>query len=256
MPHNYTKLEVAEVIDDFLNGRGGPYDFDDFCTFTITDPELDKIRERCADLQEEFPPEKPGQYCGSKGMDVLRVYVSQLRQQVRDEEARLVAPIKAPIIVAGGGVEVFGTLSDAITYIEPWDTEDTSPAYDSEGRLLRFFMSSELEEKGPPARRQVPSWMPAVIRPFAQRRLDRQQRFAEKFLGDLKITRVEALEQEPTHQREVHDALVQWLDSVYLSQYKRKKIDPPVSEEELSREPLEQLVSRVLEPDVKPWLTR
>ncbi len=78
-PHNLTKEDVADEIEAFLNGAGGAYDWSDFCTFTIADPELDKIRARCAQLDIEFPPEKSGEYCGSEGIRVLRSYVEYLR---------------------------------------------------------------------------------------------------------------------------------------------------------------------------------
>lgn len=78
-PHNLTKKEVADEIQSFLDGTGGAQDWSDFCTFSIVDPELDKIRARCAQLGEEFPPEQPGEYCGSAGREVLRRYVTQLR---------------------------------------------------------------------------------------------------------------------------------------------------------------------------------
>jgi hypothetical protein len=256
MPHNYTKQEVAGVLDDFLNGGGGPYDFDDFCTFTIADPELDKIRERCAGLGEEFPPEKPGQYCGSEGMDVMRGYISYLRQQPREEDAQLMAPIKEPIIVVCDEVLVFETLSHATTYIEPWDAEDCPAAYDSEGRLLRVFQSSKLEEQEPPAKRQIPFWMPAIVRPYAERYLDRQQRLARKELAAFKMTKIEAQEREPTHEGELRTVLIDWLARVYRSLYEHREIKALVLKEELAREPLERLVTRVLEPSVRRYLTK
>ncbi|HLL60586.1 MAG TPA: hypothetical protein VK338_02625 [Candidatus Nitrosocosmicus sp.] len=79
-PIHYSKEEVAEILDNFLNGKGDPYDFDDFCTFPIVDPELDKIRKRCAGLREEFPPEHKHQYCGPEGTKVMENYLKQLRE--------------------------------------------------------------------------------------------------------------------------------------------------------------------------------
>jgi hypothetical protein len=78
-PHNLSKEDVADEIEAFLNGTCGDYAWSDFCTFTVADPELDKIRARCAQLDEEFPPEKLGEYCGSEGISVLRGYVEYLR---------------------------------------------------------------------------------------------------------------------------------------------------------------------------------
>ena len=36
-PSPLTRSEAAEVIENFLEGRGGPYDWDDFCTFPIVE---------------------------------------------------------------------------------------------------------------------------------------------------------------------------------------------------------------------------
>ncbi len=78
-PHNLSREEVADEIEAFLNGSGGAHDWSDFCTFTISDPELDKIRARCAQLREEFPPDPSGGYCNEEGLVVLREYVKFLR---------------------------------------------------------------------------------------------------------------------------------------------------------------------------------
>jgi hypothetical protein len=79
-PHKLTKDEVADEIEAFLEGRGGTGDWDDFCTFTIADPELDRIRARCARLGEEFPPHAwMGGYCNEEGLKVLQEYVVYLR---------------------------------------------------------------------------------------------------------------------------------------------------------------------------------
>ncbi len=78
-PHDLTKEEVANEIESFLSGTGGAFDWDEFCTFTLADPDLDKIRARCARLDQEFPPGSSGGYCNEEGMKVLRGYLEQLR---------------------------------------------------------------------------------------------------------------------------------------------------------------------------------
>jgi hypothetical protein len=79
-PHHLTKEEVADEIEAFLNGAGGAFNWDDFCTFTLSDPELDKIRARCAQLDKEFPPDVSGRYCNEEGLKVLSGYVEYLRR--------------------------------------------------------------------------------------------------------------------------------------------------------------------------------
>jgi len=79
-PPRLTQLQVADAIESFILGTGGPWDWDDFISVPIRDVELDAIRERCARLDSEFPPERPGQFCGRAGMAVLRGYVDELRR--------------------------------------------------------------------------------------------------------------------------------------------------------------------------------
>lgn len=79
-PVTYTNEEVADIIQAFLDGKGGPYDWDDFCTHFIPDPELDEIRLRCLGLNHEFPPGEAGGYCGPDGIEVLEGFVKQLRK--------------------------------------------------------------------------------------------------------------------------------------------------------------------------------
>ena len=39
-----TPEQVADYIENFLDGKGGPWDWDDFISFAINDPYLDQIR--------------------------------------------------------------------------------------------------------------------------------------------------------------------------------------------------------------------
>ena len=75
-----TRSEVATIIESFLSGDCGPWDWDDFISVPIGDPELDLIRERCAQLDSEFPPNATNEYCGEVGNQVLRRYVEELRR--------------------------------------------------------------------------------------------------------------------------------------------------------------------------------
>lgn len=75
-----TKAEVARIIETFVNGQGSPWDWDEFVSVPINDPYLDTIRECCARLDEEFPPNQPGQYCGPAGLEIMKRYVAELRR--------------------------------------------------------------------------------------------------------------------------------------------------------------------------------
>jgi hypothetical protein len=72
----YTKSEVAEIIEQFLGGTDGPWDWDDFTSIRIADPELEAIRVRCVELHDSTIS---GQYCGPEGLAEMRRMVDQLR---------------------------------------------------------------------------------------------------------------------------------------------------------------------------------
>lgn len=72
--------DVALVIDHFVMGESGEWDWDDFISAPIDDPRLDSIRERCARLDEEFRPTRSDAYCGDEGLEVLRQFVRELRR--------------------------------------------------------------------------------------------------------------------------------------------------------------------------------
>jgi hypothetical protein len=75
-----TQKEIAQVIEDFLSGKGGRWDWDDFTSIRINDtPELDAIRIRCATLPDSHPPDRPGCYCNDEGIRVLESILNDLR---------------------------------------------------------------------------------------------------------------------------------------------------------------------------------
>jgi hypothetical protein len=75
-----SKLEVAQILQDFLDGTGQPYAWDDFTLGTsFEDSYLDRIRVRCLGLSEEFPPTEPRHYCGEQGFEVIRAYIRELK---------------------------------------------------------------------------------------------------------------------------------------------------------------------------------
>ena len=83
-----TKTEVAKCLEDFLRGRGGGWDWDDFLSIRIKDPAIERIRLRCASLPESYPPESPGQYCNQEGLAVLRSLLADLREWPADSARR------------------------------------------------------------------------------------------------------------------------------------------------------------------------
>lgn len=74
-----TPLEIADIIDRFVQGKTTKWEWDDFISCPISDPSLDKIRLRCANLYVEYPPQKAGEYCNERGVQVLNEFVLHLR---------------------------------------------------------------------------------------------------------------------------------------------------------------------------------
>lgn len=62
--------EVVKYLQDFIEGTGDDWDWDDFTSIQIDDPQLEAIRIRAANI--EFP------VC-EKGLDALRALLSEAR---------------------------------------------------------------------------------------------------------------------------------------------------------------------------------
>jgi hypothetical protein len=72
--------EVAQILEDFLNGKGGRWAWDDFTLgMSFEDKSLEEIRLRCVGLSQEFPPDNPSEFCNEQGRNVIRDYVKKLR---------------------------------------------------------------------------------------------------------------------------------------------------------------------------------
>jgi hypothetical protein len=78
-------VDVAQILEDFVEGRGHPLAWDGFTQGSsrddFDDERLDQIRRRCACLDQEFPPKRPGEFCNEQGLDVIRRYVEELRRR-------------------------------------------------------------------------------------------------------------------------------------------------------------------------------
>jgi len=74
-----TSEEVAKTIEAFVNGTGRQWDWDDFTSIRLKDPELEKIRQRCVSIPDEFPPSTRSEYCNASGLQVMRDLAQSLR---------------------------------------------------------------------------------------------------------------------------------------------------------------------------------
>jgi hypothetical protein len=73
-----TPAGVRQVLSAFIDGTDGPYDWGDFITSRLSDPALDSIRDRCAGLREEFPPETPSAFCSAQGIRLIEQFIADL----------------------------------------------------------------------------------------------------------------------------------------------------------------------------------
>ena len=76
-----TKAELAHLLESFADGTCGEWEWDDFLSIPHKDSEIEKIRDHCEQLDVEFPPNKPGQFCNEEGLAVLLGYARLLREQ-------------------------------------------------------------------------------------------------------------------------------------------------------------------------------
>ena len=76
-----TRKDVADVIEQFLSGAGGEWDWDDFISIPLEDLDLDQIRRTCAQLPELYPAAIRSVYCGEQGIKVLRSILKDLQAQ-------------------------------------------------------------------------------------------------------------------------------------------------------------------------------
>jgi hypothetical protein len=74
-----TKSEVVAIIDKFLDGTSAKWDWDDFCSLSITDPYLDSVRIQCSELNSTCPPTEKGHYCSQAGFENMHKLVAKLR---------------------------------------------------------------------------------------------------------------------------------------------------------------------------------
>ena len=74
-----TKTELANMIEAFVSGTCGEWDWDDFVSVSHEDPEIEAIRQQCLRLDRLYPPRKPHEFCNDEGAAVLMEYVRELR---------------------------------------------------------------------------------------------------------------------------------------------------------------------------------
>ena len=75
-----TRIEIAKVIESFLNETGDEWAWDDFIHSKMDTVEMEEIRGVCSGLPENFPPVEAGHYCNEEGIKVLEQIAHKLSQ--------------------------------------------------------------------------------------------------------------------------------------------------------------------------------
>jgi hypothetical protein len=70
---------AAAIIEAFIDGKPGQWDWDDFTSIKKKDPFLESVRRRCNSVRDEYPPKQAVAYCDATGMEILRGLVRELR---------------------------------------------------------------------------------------------------------------------------------------------------------------------------------
>ncbi len=82
-PISATSEEVATSIENFVEGRGGDHDWDDFLHFPLTDTYLESVRKKCDSVFTEYPATLKGHYCSDAGTAVLRALAADVRSRAQ-----------------------------------------------------------------------------------------------------------------------------------------------------------------------------
>jgi hypothetical protein len=82
-PHGYESSpeQIRAELQKILDGSD-PWAFDDFTSVgPLKDPRMEAIRQRCAGLPEEFPPETKGQNFSPRGTEIVRGFINELENK-------------------------------------------------------------------------------------------------------------------------------------------------------------------------------
>ena len=77
-----SRTEIADTIDAFVGGTGDNWDWDDFVSVPLNDPELDEVRKEAASIPDRFPSDRSNMYCSSEGLQELLRISKRLRATI------------------------------------------------------------------------------------------------------------------------------------------------------------------------------
>jgi len=74
------RLEAAKTIEDFIEGTGGIWDWDEFITATkFRDPLVLKIQAECLMTADRYPTSSG--WCNDQGIELMRGFIIELRHK-------------------------------------------------------------------------------------------------------------------------------------------------------------------------------
>jgi len=74
-------LDAARIIENFVNGTCGPYDWDEFLNGSKKDTDLQKIREECEHVECNYPASNEHEWCNDDGGRALMEIAARLRHE-------------------------------------------------------------------------------------------------------------------------------------------------------------------------------
>jgi hypothetical protein len=86
MQKRRTAVDVALLIENFLDGSVGAHDWDDFESNPLSDPTLESVRKRCAAIPSQFPSLDRNTFASPDGLAALRQIATELRRTVPEVE--------------------------------------------------------------------------------------------------------------------------------------------------------------------------
>jgi hypothetical protein len=89
-----TEDEVATLIEDFVNGTGGDWDWGSFISTRFESEIINGAQNECLKVAQEFPPTGRIGWCNEQGLERLRAIASELRASGKGPNDPEVAFIK------------------------------------------------------------------------------------------------------------------------------------------------------------------
>ena len=73
-----TRSRFVALMDECLAGRHSAARWGEVCDLYVTDPALHAAQRVLRDIEDQFPPDRPGRLCGDAGFALIRRYRDEL----------------------------------------------------------------------------------------------------------------------------------------------------------------------------------